>query len=109
MRKLFLLLLLFSHSLFARQISDINGVQVVIPDHPQRIVLGESRMLYTLALLQPGYPAAHIAGWPADLAKYDPAKLASVPGALSAAGRHPTARFGQYPRAERRTGFTAKA
>lgn len=72
MRKLFLLLLLFSHSLFARQISDINGVQVVIPDHPQRIVLGESRMLYTLALLQPGYPAAHIAGWPADLAKYDP-------------------------------------
>lgn len=71
MRKLFLLLLLLSHSLFARQVVDITGSSVTIPDQPQRIILGESRMLYTLALLQPGYPAAHIAGWPGDLAKYD--------------------------------------
>ena len=71
MRKLLLLLLLLSHSLFARQVIDITGTSVTVPDRPQRIILGESRMLYTLALLQPGYPAAHIAGWPGDLAKYD--------------------------------------
>lgn len=71
MRKLFLLLLLLSHAVAARQVVDITGANVTIPDHPQRIILGESRMLYTLALLQPGYPAAHIVGWPADLAKYD--------------------------------------
>lgn len=71
MRKLVFLLLLLSYSLFARQVIDITGNSVTVPDRPQRIVLGESRMLYTLALLQPGYPAAHIAGWPGDLAKYD--------------------------------------
>ncbi|MDU4093719.1 MAG: hypothetical protein E7H57_10675, partial [Pantoea sp.] len=71
MRKLLLLLLLLSYSLFARQVIDITGTSVTVPDRPQRIILGESRMLYTLALLQPGYPAAHIAGWPGDLAKYD--------------------------------------
>lgn len=71
MRKLVFLLLLLSHSLFARQVVDITGTSVTVPDRPQRIILGESRMLYTLALLQPGYPAAHIAGWPGDLARYD--------------------------------------
>lgn len=71
MRKLLFLLLLLSHSIFARQIVDITGATVTVPDRPQRIVVGESRMLYTLALLQPDYPAAHIAGWPGDMAKYD--------------------------------------
>lgn len=32
---------------------------------------GESRMLYTLALLEPGNPAQRIVGWPADLARFD--------------------------------------
>ncbi|MBP2168850.1 iron complex transport system substrate-binding protein [Erwinia toletana] len=71
MRAFLLLLLIFSNCVFARQITDLDGRQVEIPDNPQRIVLGESRMLYTLALLEPGYPAAKIVGWPADLAKYD--------------------------------------
>lgn len=72
MRFAALLLLVVSLGSHAKQVTDLLGRQVTVPDHPQRVILGESRMLYTLALLQPGYPAAHIAGWPADLAKYDP-------------------------------------
>lgn len=56
----------------AQQITDISGKLITIPDRPQRIILGESRMLYTLMLLQPNNPVAHIAGWPQDLAYYDP-------------------------------------
>jgi iron complex transport system substrate-binding protein len=72
MRFLFsLLLLLCSTAAVAKSVVDITGQKVIIPDHPQRIILGESRMLYTLALIVPGNPAARIAGWPGDMAKYD--------------------------------------
>lgn len=66
-----LLLLLCSSATLAKSIVDITGQTVTIPDHPRRVILGESRMLYTLALIVPGNPAAQIAGWPADMAKYD--------------------------------------
>ncbi|WP_061796195.1 ABC transporter substrate-binding protein [Serratia ficaria] len=56
---------------WAKTVTDITGRQVAVPDNPQRIVVGESRMLYTLALLEPGNPAQRIVGWPADLARYD--------------------------------------
>ncbi|MCL2893286.1 ABC transporter substrate-binding protein [Brenneria tiliae] len=55
----------------AKTVTDILGRQVTIPDHPQRIILGESRMLYTLALLDPGNPAKYVVGWPGDMARYD--------------------------------------
>ncbi len=55
----------------AKTVTDIDGNQVVIPDRPQRIVLGESRRRYTLALLEPSDPFRHIVGWPQDLKKYD--------------------------------------
>ncbi|MGM3183843.1 ABC transporter substrate-binding protein [Dickeya oryzae] len=73
MRILFLLFTLLSLSSLvqAKTVTDITGRQVIIPDNPQRIVLGESRMLYTLALLEPGNPAQRIVGWPGDLARYD--------------------------------------
>ncbi len=64
--------MLVSAGVHARTLTDITGRQVTIPDHPQRIVLGESRMLYSVALLTPGNPLKHIAGWPQDLKKYDP-------------------------------------
>lgn len=67
---LFFISLLSAHSL-AKNVTDILGRQVAIPDAPQRIVLGESRMLYTLALLEPGNPARRIVGWPGDMARYD--------------------------------------
>ncbi|MBP2834977.1 ABC transporter substrate-binding protein [Dickeya parazeae] len=73
MRIIFLLLVILSLSplVQAKTVTDIAGRQVIIPDNPQRIVLGESRMLYTLALLEPGNPAQRIVGWPGDLARYD--------------------------------------
>jgi len=64
-------LLVLSSAALAKTVTDIDGNQVEIPDHPQRIVLGESRMLYTLALLEPGDPFRHIVAWPQDLKKYD--------------------------------------
>lgn len=71
LRVLACFLLLLSSAAWAKTIIDIDGNHVVIPDHPQRIVLGESRMLYTLALLEPGDPFQHIVAWPQDLKKYD--------------------------------------
>lgn len=64
-------LLVLSSAALAKTVTDIDGNQVDIPDHPQRILLGESRMLYTLALLEPGNPFQHIVAWPQDLKKYD--------------------------------------
>ncbi|MFL4557866.1 ABC transporter substrate-binding protein [Yersinia kristensenii] len=55
----------------AKNVTDILGRQVAVPDNPQRIILGESRMLYTLALLEPDNPAQRIIGWPADLERFD--------------------------------------
>ncbi len=72
MRLLLLIFLLCTWAVSAKTITDITGQRIEIPDNPQRIVLGESRMLYTLALLEPGYPAARVVGWPLDLKKYDP-------------------------------------
>ncbi|QUY49304.1 ABC transporter substrate-binding protein [Serratia plymuthica] len=69
---LLLLSLLFGvFSAQAKMVTDITGRQVKVPDNPQRIVLGESRMLYTLALLEPGNPAQRVVGWPEDMARYD--------------------------------------
>lgn len=65
------LYLALSPAVMAKSVTDIDGIQVEIPDNPQRIVLGESRMLYTLAMLEPGDPFRHIIGWPLDLKKYD--------------------------------------
>lgn len=66
---LFLLIIVFSVQ--AKTVTDILGRTVTVPDNPQRIVVGESRMLYTLALLEPGNPAQRIVGWPHDLARFD--------------------------------------
>ncbi len=56
----------------AKTVVDIYQRKVEIPDNPQRIVLGESRMLYSLALIEDGDPSAHVVGWPGDMQHYDP-------------------------------------
>lgn len=56
----------------AKTVIDSLGREVVIPDNSQRIVLGESRMLYTLALVESGNPTEKVVGWPADLKRLDP-------------------------------------
>src|SRR5476649_2979421 len=56
----------------AKTVTDISQRTVEVPDNPQRIVVGESRMLYTLALVQEGNPAKNIVGWPGDMQNLDP-------------------------------------
>lgn len=64
-------LLLTVTSVHAREITDIYGRQVSVPDNPQRVFMGESRLLFSLALVYDGDPSARIAGWPADMKFYD--------------------------------------
>lgn len=56
-----------------RTVTDLAGRTVVLPARVERIVLGEGRMLYTIALLEDrAAPLARIVGWQGDLAKLDP-------------------------------------
>lgn len=70
-KTLIMLLLLASGLVQAKTVTDILQRQVTVPDNPQRIVLGEGRLLYTLALVEKGNPLARVAGWPDDLQRYD--------------------------------------
>ena len=65
-------LLALSAGAQAKTITDILQRKVDVPDNPQRLVVGESRMIYTLALVEDGNPAKRIVGWPADLKRLDP-------------------------------------
>ncbi|WP_338560026.1 ABC transporter substrate-binding protein [Erwinia sp. E_sp_B04_7] len=71
-KALIILLLLVSSTAPAKTVTDILQRTVEVPENPQRIVVGESRMIYTLGLVEEGNPAKRIVGWPGDLEKYDP-------------------------------------
>lgn len=51
---------------------DLAGRTVRIPANPQRILLGESRLLSVVALLEGKKPLARIVGWQGDLPAMDP-------------------------------------
>ena len=53
-------------------LTDIAGRTVEVEKNPSRIVLGESRMIYSLALLDRENPFKRIVGWKNDLEKFDP-------------------------------------
>ncbi|WP_263065050.1 ABC transporter substrate-binding protein [Dickeya dadantii] len=63
--------MILSLSAQAKILTDSLQRQVDVPDNPQRIVIGESRMIYTLALVEEGNPAKRIVGWPDDLRQLD--------------------------------------
>lgn len=67
----------FAQQLAAKDIVDIAGRTVTIPDQVERVALGEGRMIYGIALLQDN-PVARIVGWRNDLAKNDPDTLAKI-------------------------------
>lgn len=72
MRRILLALLLFLPWIAqGKLLTDSLGRQVEVPDNPQRLVIGESRMIYTLALVEEGNPAKRVVGWPADLHNLD--------------------------------------
>jgi len=53
-------------------VTDVAGRTVKIPANPQRILLGESRLLMAVALLEGQHPLANIVGWQGDLQNRDP-------------------------------------
>lgn len=54
-------------------VTDLAGRTVTLPPRVERIVLGEGRMLYTIALLEDrAAPLARIVGWQGDLSRFDP-------------------------------------
>ncbi|MEL4180248.1 ABC transporter substrate-binding protein [Roseateles sp. PN1] len=55
----------------AQTVTDLAGRRVDLPRKVERIVLGEGRQLYTLALLEDP-PLARVVGWQGDMAAFDP-------------------------------------
>lgn len=69
-------------------LTDIAGRQVVLDERPDRIILGEGRMMYSVALLVNGNPFEKIVGWKDDLILYDPDAFRKFEAAFPAdAGR----------------------
>jgi iron complex transport system substrate-binding protein len=56
----------------ARELIDVLGRKVDVPEHVERIVLGEGRLSYALALLDKDNPFQRVVGWQNDLRKLDP-------------------------------------
>ncbi|HEX3635614.1 MAG TPA: iron ABC transporter substrate-binding protein, partial [Paraburkholderia sp.] len=56
----------------AQSVTDLAGRTVAIPAEPHRILLGESRLLTAVALLEGQHPLARIVGWQGDLPTMDP-------------------------------------
>lgn len=68
-------------------VTDIAGRTVELEKDPQMVVLGEGRMIYTLALLDQDDPFQRVAGWKDDMIRFDPDAyrkyLAAFPSAAS--------------------------
>lgn len=59
-------------SVFAVEVTDVLGRKVELNAEPKRIVLGEGRLLYALALLDREAPFNRIVGWQSDMRLLDP-------------------------------------
>lgn len=66
----------------ALTLTDIAGRQVTLDALPDRIVLGEGRMMYSIAPLVDGNPFDKIVGWKDDLIQYDPDAFRKFEGAF---------------------------
>lgn len=53
------------------EVTDLAGRKVLLPGDPQRVILGEGRLLYTLAALQPDDPFQDLVGWRDELIRFD--------------------------------------
>ena len=66
-------------------VTDIAGRSVEVEKNPEHIVLGEGRMIYSLALLDREDPFARVVGWKDDMILYDPDAWRKYEAAFSAA------------------------
>lgn len=53
-------------------VTDIAGRTISVEKNPQKVVIGEGRMIYSIALLDTENPFNRIVGWKNDMVKYDP-------------------------------------
>lgn len=56
----------------ALTLTDIAGRQVTLEERPDKIILGEGRMMYAIAAISDTNPFERIVGWKDDLVQYDP-------------------------------------
>ncbi len=54
------------------EVTDIAGRKVSVEKDVQRVILGEGRMMYSIAVLDREEPFKRIVGWKDDLIQYDP-------------------------------------
>jgi len=54
------------------KVVDVAGRSVEIPHGAKRVILGEGRLMYSIAVLDKEKPFENIVGWKDDLIKYDP-------------------------------------
>ena len=69
---LLLLGLCLGQSAMAIEVTDVLGRKVEIDHSPQRIVLGEGRLFFALALLDRDNPFQRVVGWQNDMRLLDP-------------------------------------
>ncbi|MEP6018206.1 MAG: ABC transporter substrate-binding protein [Paracoccaceae bacterium] len=53
-------------------VTDIAGRVVEVEKNPSKVVIGEGRMIYSIALLDQDDPFQRIVGWKDDMIKFDP-------------------------------------
>jgi len=56
----------------AKEVTDVLGRTVKVPDHVERVVLGEGRLIGAIALLDRDEPFKRVVGWQNDLRQLDP-------------------------------------
>lgn len=73
----------------AAQLKDVAGRSVQVPDKVQRVLLGEGRLIYTLALLEGRQAFERVAGWQGDFRGLDVQGYAAFSRAFPQAARVP--------------------
>ncbi|MEM6760925.1 MAG: ABC transporter substrate-binding protein [Pseudomonadota bacterium] len=66
----------------ALTLTDIAGRQVTLDALPEKIILGEGRMMYAIAAITDGNPFENIVGWKDDLIQFDPDAFRKFEGAF---------------------------
>ena len=57
----------------------IRDSVVTVPDHPQRVLLGEGRFVFAMALLDRADPVARVVGWQGEMCIRDRTYIMSYP------------------------------